>query len=212
MLDELEPLGDARRHRRLNPISVPLELVDDESWNEQFDLSLVDEDSERDDPALPVAALAQVATQTTTAVSNTVIGGAAIGLGLTNAMNSSWGFSWSRTSVPLIVSGLRSNFVKLGLPVFPLALRAVSSPPSGARLAAGLAELLGLVAALIVLGMLLGSREAAARVGTTATRVASAIRSPFGRRPVEGWELASRPDARPFGAGRLKAPGGTLQR
>jgi hypothetical protein len=34
LLDELEPLGDASRHRRLNPISVPLELVDDESRDE----------------------------------------------------------------------------------------------------------------------------------------------------------------------------------
>ena len=40
---------------------------------------------------------ATVATETTTAVSNTVVGGAAISLGLTYAMNSSWGFSRSRT-------------------------------------------------------------------------------------------------------------------
>ena len=39
---------------------------------------------------------ATVSTQTTTAVSNTVVGGAAISLGLTYAMNTSWGFSRSR--------------------------------------------------------------------------------------------------------------------
>jgi uncharacterized membrane protein YbhN (UPF0104 family) len=52
---------------------------------------------------------ATVSTETTTAVSNTVLGGAAISLGLTYAMNSSWGFSRSRTSVSLLVSGLFFN-------------------------------------------------------------------------------------------------------
>src|SRR5689334_8303343 len=49
---------------------------------------------------------ATVSTETTTAVSNTVVGGAAIALGLTYAMNTSWGFSRSRTTVSLLVSGL----------------------------------------------------------------------------------------------------------
>src|SRR5437763_13336769 len=44
---------------------------------------------------------ATVSTETTTAVSNTLIGGAAIALGITYAMNTSWGFSRSRTSVSL---------------------------------------------------------------------------------------------------------------
>ena len=47
--------------------------------------------------------------------------------GLTYAMNSSWGFSRSRTSVSLLVSGLWNNFAKLGLPVLALALLAFSS-------------------------------------------------------------------------------------
>src|SRR4051812_40287071 len=49
---------------------------------------------------------ATVSTETTTAVSNTVVGGAAISLGLTYAMNTSWGFSRSRTTVSLLVSGI----------------------------------------------------------------------------------------------------------
>src|SRR3954465_11519830 len=74
---------------------------------------------------------ATVSTETTTAVSNTVVGGAAIALGLTYAMNSSWGFSRSRTSVSLLVSGLFNNFAKLGLPVLALAMLAFSSTPTG---------------------------------------------------------------------------------
>ena len=132
-----------------------------------------------------------VSTQTTTAVSNTVVGGAAISLGLTYAMNSSWGFSRSRTSVALLVSGLWNNFAKLGLPVLALALLALSAPPSAGRIAAGLAGLAVLVVAVVLLGLLLRSQEGAERIGTTAGRIASALRRPFGRGPVTGWDRAT---------------------
>jgi uncharacterized membrane protein YbhN (UPF0104 family) len=132
-----------------------------------------------------------VSTQTTTAVSNTVVGGAAISLGLTYAMNSSWGFSRSRTSVALLVSGLWNNFAKLGLPVLALALLALSAPPSAGRIAAGLAGLAALVVAVVLLGALLRSQEGAERIGTAAGRIASALRRPFGRGPVTGWDRAT---------------------
>ena len=80
---------------------------------------------------------ATVSTETTTAVSNTVVGGAAIALGLTYAMNSSWGFSRSRTSVSLLVSGLWNNFAKLGLPVLGAGAARLLRTTTG-RLLAGL--------------------------------------------------------------------------
>ncbi|PRY52211.1 uncharacterized protein (TIRG00374 family) [Geodermatophilus tzadiensis] len=135
---------------------------------------------------------ATVSTLTTTAVSNTVVGGAAISLGLTYGMNSSWGFSRSRTSVSLLVSGLWNNFAKLGLPVVALALLAsTSSRASAGWLAGGLAGVAGLIAAVVVLGLLLRSREGAARIGTVTGRVASALLRPFGRPPVQGWDQAT---------------------
>jgi uncharacterized membrane protein YbhN (UPF0104 family) len=134
---------------------------------------------------------ATVSTQTTTAVSNTVLGGAAIAIGLTYAMNSSWGFSRSRTSVSLLVSGIWNNLVKLGLPILALALLAFSSPPGGGRLAAGLAGVGALTAVVVLLGMLLRSREAAARIGSGAGRVASLLIKPFGRPAVRGWDRAT---------------------
>ncbi len=134
---------------------------------------------------------ALVSTQTTTAVSNTVIGGAAISLGLTYAMNTSWGFSRSRTSVALLVSGLWNNFAKLGLPVLALALLALSAPPSAGRIVAGLSGLGVLVVAVVLLGALLRSREGAERIGTTAGRIVSALRRPFGKGPVTGWDRAT---------------------
>jgi uncharacterized membrane protein YbhN (UPF0104 family) len=134
---------------------------------------------------------ATVSTETTTAVSNTVVGGAAIALGLTYAMNSSWGFSRSRTSVSLLVAGLWNNFVKLGLPVLALVLLAFSAPPTTGRLLAGVAGVGALAGSVVVLGMLLRSGEAAARIGIAAGRAASAVRRLFGRGPVTGWDRAT---------------------
>jgi putative heme transporter len=133
---------------------------------------------------------ATVSTQSTTAVSNTVIGGAAIALGLTYAMNSSWGFSRSRTSVSLLVSGLWNNFAKLGLPVVALVLLAFSSTPSAGRVLAGVAGIVGLTAVVVLLGALLRSGAAAARIGTGAGRAASALLKVVGRPAVHGWDLA----------------------
>ncbi|MDT0274746.1 lysylphosphatidylglycerol synthase transmembrane domain-containing protein [Blastococcus goldschmidtiae] len=134
---------------------------------------------------------ALVSTQATTAVSNTVLGGAAVSLGLTYAMNSSWGFSRSRTSVALLVSGLWNNFAKLGLPVLALALLALGAPPSAGRIGAGLAGLGVLVLAVVLLGALLRSREGAERLGSAAGRIATALCGPFGRGPVTGWDRAT---------------------
>jgi uncharacterized membrane protein YbhN (UPF0104 family) len=135
---------------------------------------------------------ATVSTMTTTAVSNTVVGGAALSLGLTYAMNSSRGFSRSRTSVSLLLSGLWNNFAKLALPVLALAMLALtSSTPSPGRVVSGLVGVAALVAAVVLLGLLLRSRESAARIGTGAGRVASALRRPFGKPPVEGWDRAT---------------------
>ena len=133
---------------------------------------------------------AAVSTESTTAVSNTLVGGAAIALGLTYAMNSSWGFSRSRTSVSLLVSGLWNNFAKLALPVLALVLLAFTGQPSAGRLLAGLLGVAGLVAALVVLGLLLRSRDSAARLGIFFGRVASAVLRPFGRPPAQGWDKA----------------------
>src|SRR5262245_4517973 len=61
-----------------------------------------------------------VATEASTAVANTVPGGSAIAVGLTYRMLGSWGFSKSRSTVSLVVSGIWNNFVKLGMPVLAL--------------------------------------------------------------------------------------------
>ncbi|HEY6746226.1 MAG TPA: YbhN family protein [Mycobacteriales bacterium] len=136
-------------------------------------------------------AQAGVATEASTAVSNTVPGGGALGIGLNYAMFSSWGFSRSRTSVSLLVSGVFNNFAKLALPVLALALVALQGDPSGGRVVAGLLGIAALAAAVVLFGLLLHSDRSATRLGLTAGRVATALRRPFGRGPVHGWELAT---------------------
>jgi uncharacterized protein (TIRG00374 family) len=134
---------------------------------------------------------AAVSIEASTAVSNTVPGGGAIGIALNYAMFSSWGFSRSRTSVSLLVSGVWNNFAKLGMPVVALVILAAQGNPSGGRLVAGVLGVVALVGALVVFGMLLHSTEAAIRVGLWAERVANAVLRLFRRPPARGWEKAT---------------------
>jgi len=60
LLHELEPLGHRGRHGRLDPVAVPLELVDDNFGHEQPKFPLIQEKAHRRDPTLPVASLGQV--------------------------------------------------------------------------------------------------------------------------------------------------------
>jgi putative heme transporter len=69
---------------------------------------------------------ANVLTQSATAVTNTVpVAGPAIGMGMTYQMLGSWGYSRSRTTTAVLVSGVWNSFIKLGMPVLALALVAL---------------------------------------------------------------------------------------
>ncbi len=91
-----------------------------------------------------------VMTESTTAVSNSVPAGGAVGVGLTYSMLGSWGFSKSRTTLSLVVSGIWNNFAKLGMPIVALAILAAQGEPGGGRLVAAVAGLAGLVGAIVV--------------------------------------------------------------
>jgi putative heme transporter len=132
-----------------------------------------------------------VMTQATTSVTNTVPGGSAIGIGMTYVMFGSWGYSRSRTSVAVLVSGVWNAFAKLGLPVLALALVALQGGASGARVTAALLGIAGLVAAIVVFALMLRSEEQARRFGVLAGQVASRLRRLVRRPPVHGWELAT---------------------
>lgn len=134
---------------------------------------------------------AAVVTQSGTAVSNTLPAGGAVGIALNFAMFDSWGFSRSRSSVSLTVSGIFNNFAKLGLPVLALALLLLQGTPSRGRVIAGLLGLAGLAAAVVLFALLLRSDAAAARIGAGFARAVGALRRPFGKGPVTGWDRAT---------------------
>ena len=134
---------------------------------------------------------AMVATQSSTAVANTLPGGSAISMGLTYAMFGSWGFSKSRTTVSLVVAGIWNNFVKLGMPVLALALLAFSGGASGSRVLAGSVGIAALVASVTIFAFILRSENFARRAGERAARMAGPVRRVLRRGPAEGWGLAT---------------------
>jgi putative heme transporter len=135
---------------------------------------------------------AMVMTQSATAVTNTVpTVGPAIGVGMTYSMYRSWGYSGSRTSVAVLVSGVWNTFAKLGLPVLALALVLLQGGAGGGRVTLALAGIAALVAAIVVFALLLRSEELARRFGLLAGRVASRLLGLVRRPPVQGWELAT---------------------
>jgi putative heme transporter len=134
---------------------------------------------------------AMVMTQATTAITNTVPAGSAIGIGMTYAMLHSWGFSRSRTTIAVLVSGVWNAFAKLAIPVLALALVALQGNASAARITAAAFGIGGLIAAIVVFALMLRSEPMAEKVGVTAGRVASRLLALIRRPPVHGWEIAT---------------------
>jgi putative heme transporter len=133
---------------------------------------------------------AAVLTQTTTAVANTVPAGGAVSVGLTYSMMSSWGFSKSRTTLSVVVTGIWNNFLKLGLPIVALAIVLMQGQSGGGRMIAALAGLAGLVGAIVLFALVLRSEEFARKTGLVTQRWASALLRIFHRGPAQGWDIA----------------------
>jgi uncharacterized protein (TIRG00374 family) len=134
---------------------------------------------------------AMIMTQATTAVTNTVPAGSAIGIGMTYAMLHSWGFSRSRTTIAVLVSGVWNAFAKLAIPVLALALVALQGNASATRITAALLGIGGLIAAVVIFALMLRSERMAEKVGIIAGRVASRLLALIRRPPVHGWEIAT---------------------
>src|SRR5829696_6470072 len=111
--------------------------------------------------------------------------------GLTYRMLGSWGYSRSRATTALLVSGVWNSLVKLGLPVLALALLALQGNASPKRISAALVGIAGLAAAIVVFVLLLRSQQLARWFGLVGGRVASRLLGLVGRPPVAGWELAT---------------------
>jgi putative heme transporter len=117
------------------------------------------------------------------AVSNIVPFGGAVGVGATYGMCRSWGFSVPTTTLGIMVSGIWNIFLKLGLPVIALLLLVAEGRATGGLVGAALVGLALLVAAVVVLTLVLRSEPLAEAIGTGLQRAVSA-----------GLRLVRRPD------------------
>jgi uncharacterized protein (TIRG00374 family) len=105
-------------------------------------------------------------------------------------MLGSWGFSRSRITLSVLVSGIWNNFAKLGLPILAVALLALQGGAGGGRLLTAAIGLGALIAAVVVFALILRSADYAARAGNRAAAWASRLRAVFRRGPVDGWDDA----------------------
>ncbi len=126
--------------------------------------------------------------QISTAVSNTVPAGSAVGIGVTYSMFTRLGHSASSVGIAAALTGLWNTFVKLGLPIVALAILAFRGNANAAMVGAALSGLAMLVIAVGVLGIVVASERLAAAAGSRLGAAATAIARPFGRGPFLDWD------------------------
>ena len=124
----------------------------------------------------------------TSAVSNVLPFGGAVGVGATYLMYGSWGFSTGEITRSVLVTGVWNVLVKMALPVVALVLLTITGEarPAVAGVAVlGLAILAGTIA---VLWLVLRSDAFAGAVGRVAGKVLSWLARLIRRPPVSGLE------------------------
>lgn len=122
--------------------------------------------------------------QASTAVSNTLPGGGAIGIGVTYGMYSNYGFKKQDISLQILVTGIWNNFVKLGMPVIALALLALEGSASGGLVVASIVGLAVLVGAIAAFAAILSSERLALTVGRKLQSIVNGIRKVARREPI----------------------------
>jgi uncharacterized membrane protein YbhN (UPF0104 family) len=126
--------------------------------------------------------------QASTAVSNTLPGGGAIGVGVVYSMFTGYGFSPGAITLSILVSGIWNNFVKLGMPVVALALLAVTGDVGSGLLLGAVAGVAMLALAVAAFAAVLRSETLARRVGARLGRIVDGARRIVRKAP--GHDLA----------------------
>jgi putative heme transporter len=139
--------------------------------------------------SLPGATIGQamIATEASTAVSNTVPAGGAIGMGITFRMFRSWGFKRSAVTLSMLTSGIWNNFAKLALPVLALSLLALQGAATPSRVVAGFVGLAALAVAIGSFALALRRETVAWRAGELAAAVVRPIRRALRMGPPHEW-------------------------
>lgn len=131
---------------------------------------------------------AAIVNQASTAISNTLPAGGALGVGVTATMLTSWGFRLPAIGLQAIVSGIWNNFVKLGTPVLALALLALEGGVTISRITAAAIGIALLVSAITVFALVLRSDQLARAVGRRLGTGINLLRRMVRRDPVEGFD------------------------
>lgn len=134
---------------------------------------------------------AAVVNQASTAVSNTMPAGGAIGVGVTYAMYTSWGFTPGEIALSALVSGIWNNFVKLGMPILAVTLLAFTGGVSAAKVITAVVGIGVLVGSIVVFGLILRSERLARIVGRRIGTIVSRLRALAGRSPTGDWGEAA---------------------
>jgi uncharacterized protein (TIRG00374 family) len=134
---------------------------------------------------------AAVGSLASTAISNTLPGGAALGIGVTVSMHRSWGYTGGEIALAGVVSGIWNNFVKLGLPVVALACLAATGGVGAGLTTAAIVGMLVLTAAVIAFAMLLRNERLARRIGLRSQRVVSTPMRWLHKQPPQHWDDAA---------------------
>ena len=100
------------------------------------------------------------------------------------------GFSKSRSTLSVLVTGIWNNFVKLGTPGVALAVLAFEGESGAGSMLAALVGLAGLVAAIVTFALVLRGEPFARKLGLVSQRIATRLRSLFRKGPATGWDLA----------------------
>ena len=134
--------------------------------------------------ALPGLSIGQamVATETSTAIANTMPGGPAFGLGITYRMFSSWGFPRRSVALAVTVSGLADLFAKLAMPAAAVLFLVVTGDTAAGLIPAAAIGGGVLVGLIVVFWMTLHSESGARRAGAALQKTAGPI---LRRRGVE---------------------------
>ena len=126
-------------------------------------------------------------TQASTAISNTLPGGAALGAGLQIAMYSSYGFARRDIALSLALTGLWNTFVKLGMPIIALSLLAIGGNAGGALVAAPIVGVLILIGTILAFAVVLRSEQGALRVGQRLGAILAVAARLARRSPPGAW-------------------------
>lgn len=130
---------------------------------------------------------AMLVTQTSTAISNVLPGGPAIGLGVSYSMYSSWGFRRPLIALALVVSGLGDLFAKLLMPAAALVVLTLQGRSDPALVSAAIFSSLLLVTVVALFVVSLRSESSAHKIGTWAERLVGKVARPALRKEIGGW-------------------------